>query len=208
MSGYLVCVYFRFRQLCYYAFVGGIISGCAQNENKKVDEQADLKNMEAAKQSIQENRFEKKSIQIDIPTELRKLSTVELTKKYPGKNRPDLGYGNEDGSVSVGISITSKELGEDELESFIKSTKLSLFVNKEVEWISDSIETINGYKYAVLKFWSHSIDGDVFNILCAGSIDGKLAMMTFNCLDSEYSSWNDDLHRVLYSVNFYIPKAL
>lgn len=143
---------------------------------------------------------------MEIPANLIEFNEDEIKLKYPGANRPNMVYGNKGGSVTVGLSLNVAQILDEELPLFISSTKEGLLNNLNVEWISDNFQDINGYDFAILRFYSNSTNGRIYNMMVAAVYNNKLILITFNCLYTEMSHWKVEFDEMVKSISFHSRK--
>lgn len=140
---------------------------------------------------------------IAYPEGLRKYSDVEAATKYPSANRPQIVYGTDDFSVTVGISLNIEEIGQDDLPKYVNSMKAGLQNNvANFDWISNEIWKVNDHDAYLLRFTSPSPDGKIYNLICCFSHNDKLAMLTFNCLNAQREEWIKDFEESIKSIYF------
>jgi len=137
---------------------------------------------------------------MDIPEELSEYDESWIKVKYGGENAPDIVYGNEIGSVTIGISFYVEPLDKSDLSEFAYASKMEL-VASGVEWISSNREFINGRSTELLRFYSESTDGPtIYNIIAFFIFDGELVIVTFNCLKSDELEWRESLDAIVHTI--------
>lgn len=184
------------------------IIGCTSNSDNVQKEEGGfiLSDTVESRTSQMEMHFESNEerdlFDMEIPVELEEYGEEKKQQKYPGANRPQRVYGNEDGSVSIGISLNAAEVSQAELPMFMSSTKEGLMQSIGVKWVSDGFEEINGVRFAVMRFWSNSPDGNIYNMLCATAYNSKLVMITFNFMEDDYDEWHEEFEAVKHTISF------
>ncbi len=93
-----------------------------------------------------------KAIQLQLPQEFLPMSELEQQQKYVSNQPPIATFTNRDGTVDLGINITSTSWGNDLsiLRQFYRSGISSLY--DEVRFTKDTILTINQRDFIAFEF--------------------------------------------------------
>ena len=128
---------------------------------------------------------------IKIPVEFEIMSQEAIDIKYPNANAPSIVYTNEDASINIAISLRDSNLEDYQVEEYLKETESYLKniyydyeINSEINFFKQ-----NGHMIGELAFVSKAIDTNIFNHLVVFSIDGKLKIINFNCIEDYMTEW-------------------
>jgi hypothetical protein len=127
--------------------------------------------------AIETHSFEIKELNISIklPSTFKEMPEKLAELKYPSKNRPQVIYSDESGSVSFGISKKNKPDLVTLVE--IKNAMLKGFSNFNPK---SSKIIVDGYDAWLITFKSKAIDSDILNIQLITITDKDFVMATFN----------------------------
>ncbi|MGQ0827327.1 MAG: hypothetical protein ACT4ON_02910 [Bacteroidota bacterium] len=140
---------------------------------------------------------------IDVPEELVEADEEKIKKKYPGANRPDVVYCNGDMSVNIGYSITKKTLKISDLSEYLTRTSTAISSNYGSENVSQiNMDTINEQPFAVIEFYSPTPDGKIYNLMLTTSVNDRMAIFTFNCLEKQVDEWAPELPEIFSTIRF------
>jgi hypothetical protein len=135
-----------------------------------------------------------------LPSTFTPLTQEEIKLKYPGNNRPVEVYGNETGTITVGLSMLDLEVPEKEFEEFAKVIVQEFRNAANVSnWYGDKIQTINGMRILITEYESPLPDGTSYNLTCYASMHNKVVVYTFNCLQNQKSEWKAIGFRIVES---------
>ncbi|OWF67088.1 hypothetical protein [Yersinia alsatica] len=117
---------------------------------------------------------------IDMPAEFTLMSKEMLATKYPQANAPQEAYAVGDGSVSFAFSDTNNAIPEGKLGDVVKMMKTQFAAFKPTLEEKD----IDGRKAYILTMDTPAADGTIKNVMLLTTIDGKLAIATFNSTEA------------------------
>lgn len=139
-------------------------------------------------------------ILLKIPKDFEIMAAEYVEMKYPLEDRPSLVYTNEDGSINIGYSVKETLLGNDEVE---ETTKQVADIYDDIfESLDFDIIKKDNYNIGMLKFISPAVDSKIYNHLMIMSIDGKVVMVSFNCMEEDMDEWKAVGDFILKSVVF------
>lgn len=136
---------------------------------------------------------------MDIPEELFEYDESWIKIKYGGENTPDIVYGNEIGSVTIGISFYIEPMGKSDLPEFAIASKAELIASG-VERVSSHNQLIDGRRTELLRFYSESPHGPIYNLMAIFIYDGELVISTFNCLKRDEFEWKESLDSIVQTI--------
>ena len=139
---------------------------------------------------------------IVIPDELEEASEDKIKLKYPGAKRPDFVFGTENMQVNLCYSITKTPLKLSELNKYLETTSAGIMQQIGKESVSQSyMDTINTVPFAVIEFYSPTADeGRIYNLMFATSLNDKMVLISFNCLESLLPEWEQDVSEIFSSL--------
>jgi hypothetical protein len=140
-------------------------------------------------------------IQIDLPKGFKQLTKEEISLKYPNSRAPQYVYATETASVSIGVSITTNSLAENELDKY--KTSMEELLPRAVpnlKWLNREIIKINNKKWVHFELISSGIDTDIHNHLLTTSLGGNQLLVTLNATVKEYLNYKEQLEKVKDSI--------
>jgi hypothetical protein len=140
-------------------------------------------------------------LKILLPQSFKQMSDQELATKYPRSGSlPQEAYSNESGTVSLAFNHTSNKLSPADLPDFRQSFARQFKGTLGIEFKGSSIKNINGRDFAILEFISPAMDTNIYNLMFLTSLDNRLLICTFNCVQSEMGKWKPTSQQILNSV--------
>lgn len=124
-------------------------------------------------------------LSMQVPTSFVPMDAAAKKVKYPGANAPAYVLTNGDGSTNIAFDHKPVAMSPDEipkLEAPMREQFSGLKIN------SAGTRQINGTNFLMFDFDSPSPDGDIRNLLVMSSLEGKLLVISFNCLPSKDAS--------------------
>lgn len=139
---------------------------------------------------------------IEIPEGLEEAPEDKIKIKYPGAKRPDYVYGTEDMGVNLCYSLTKTPLKLSELNKYLETTSAGIIQQLGKASVSQSyMDTINAVPFAIIEFYSPTADeGRVYNLMFATSINDKMVLVSFNCLESLLPDWEQKVSEMFSSL--------
>jgi hypothetical protein len=172
------------------------------NNNEKLQEE--MKNKEELEKQIRggvvaidgENiEFEERSlledkIKICIPKSFEIMSHQDAMTKYPSERRPELIFTNRDTSVNISFNHMENRITEESLEDF-KNSMIEILKNMQpsIKWLESGLEKINGKNIAFYEMMAPAFDGETYNLIYFGELEGRVLLCSFNCLEDQVESW-------------------
>lgn len=140
-------------------------------------------------------------ISLLIPSDFTMMSTAEKSVKYPGQNAPQEVWANAERDININFSNTGQALPISELEMYINEVANGIKANvPSSKWYEVKSYTYNGIKVGVLEFITPARDGEIYNLMCFTSINGKLIMYSFNCLAKNKTIWQEKAQNIISSI--------
>ncbi|MGS7249856.1 hypothetical protein HG549_12420 [Pseudomonas sp. SK] len=134
---------------------------------------------------------------VQLPEQLNILPEDWVALKYPSERRPQVVYGNEDGTVSFGIS----KLKKSELVQIdeVKDAVMNMMRNLEPQ---ASSVTVDGRKGWIIQFTSKGFDANILNMQLYLMTNENLVIATFNMTAEKLSEFQALGEKTLRSIVF------
>ena len=138
---------------------------------------------------------------IMLPTSFDDMSPRLAEAKYPSKQRPQCIKTNADTSVNMSISYHEFETSNEYIEKEAASMKAVLKKsNPAMEFYEEGVEELPDFRLAWFGFKSFGLDQEMFNIMFVAAPEGKMLHGVFNCLFSDYKSWEKVALQMIRSI--------
>ncbi len=135
-----------------------------------------------------------------IPEGFELMDAGMLASKYPqAGHRPEEVYTNKEGTINIALNYTQNKAEEKDLPD-IQKTMEKQFNHPTIEFIQSSMQEINGRKYIRLEFVTPAADSRIYNLLQITSLEGRLAMFTFNCTENYRKDWEATGKEIMQSI--------
>lgn len=140
-------------------------------------------------------------IRLSIPVDFKPMEQDEILVKYQRSNSvPQEAYSNDTGTISLAFNHTSNALSLADLPDFRQSFARQFKGTLGIEFKGSSIKNINGRDFAILEFISPAMDTNIYNLMFLTSLDNRLLICTFNCVQGEMEKWKPTSQQILNSV--------
>lgn len=130
--------------------------------------------------------FNDDKFRIKIPTSYKAMEEKEIKEKY-GSEAPNAVYTNDNDTINIAVSTTDNALANDQIEEYLKAMKSILGLGGDL--LGDDYYQVGDHNVATIQLDTKSNEGNYYNNMMFFSVDGKLAIVTFNCtsdLKDEY----------------------
>lgn len=157
-----------------------------KNTNSVYVETSKGEKIETAYVSFNDDKF-----RVKIPTSYKAMDEKEIKEKY-GSEAPSAVYANDNDTINVAISTTDNALANDQIEEYLKAMKSILGLGGDL--LGDDYYQVGDHNVATIQLDTKSNEGNYYNNMMFFSVDGKLAIVTFNCtsdLKDEYKPVGD-----------------
>lgn len=127
------------------------------------------------------------NLTIEVPSDFTKMPDSLSAIKYPSKNRPQVVYSNESGSVSFGVSVKDKpdSVFLDDLDE-IKDLMLE---SMKVFNPEASPLIVDGNNAWLITFKSQAIDSKVLNMQLITLTEKNFVIATFNMTEKNITEY-------------------
>lgn len=133
-----------------------------------------------------------------VPETFGVMSEEILAVKYPNEaRRPAVVYTNPEANINVAFNLTPSALPPEDLPK-VKAVLDAQF--KQMEGFKSEDAVLNGSKFVLYEFVSPAVDTQIYNHMAVGSLDGKLFIVTFNCVVRLREEWEPIGKKVIQSI--------
>ncbi|WP_129599957.1 hypothetical protein [Anaerophilus nitritogenes] len=153
------------------------------------------------KLEIEERELLDGEILMFIPKEFEIMDEELAEIKYPGGDKPDYIYTNEDTTVNVTFSIEEGIINNEEIEEVKDILQKQMERLYPASKIEDS-ETIKVGEKSIsyFSFDVPLLDGDVYNFMFFMEIKGQLLMGTFNSNVYQKKEWRPIIKQMIMTI--------
>ena len=130
-------------------------------------------------------------VTILAPKSFARMTEEMLAVKYPaGANKPQWVLTDEDGTVNLAYNYTNSAIDDNGIPAFTDQMLAVLKTNrKDIVFIDDGILLKEGKNIGYIKFISQAKDQKVFNYMFYISLDNRLLLFSFNCIEKLRKKW-------------------
>lgn len=140
-------------------------------------------------------------VKILAPNKLSSMSDQMWASKYHKRARPILVLTDEYGEVNLIADMTEQPANENQIESFKDSQIQQLRKSRpDLAIIDDGVKIINGKKVGYFKFITQAIDQKVFNYYFFTTVNEKILLFSFNCIQSLQKKWENTADEIVASL--------
>ncbi|SNS56539.1 hypothetical protein SAMN05446037_101325 [Anaerovirgula multivorans] len=154
------------------------------------------------KLDIEEKELLDGAITMLMPKEFQIMEEELAEIKYPGEDKPDYIYTNEDTTVNITFTIEdSGEIDNEEIEEVKDILAKQMQRLHPASKIEDSQTIQTGEKN--ISFFSYDlplIDGDIYNLMFFMELKGQLLMGTFNCSIYQKKQYKPIIQQILMTI--------
>lgn len=129
---------------------------------------------------------------IFLPETMKQMPRQFAMVKYPSEFRPQMIITTLDLSVNMGFSVFPNGVPCDDLSQMAQRMRAAVHrASPDCQMFAcEALGKIPGSWFA---FRSHAMDTDVYNMLLAAAVNGKLVQGSFNCYYKDYPKWKESL---------------
>ncbi|WP_194973047.1 hypothetical protein [Aquiflexum lacus] len=134
-----------------------------------------------------------------VPENFKLMNSEMLALKYPNVgHQPTEVYTNLEGTINIALNHTKNVASEDNLQEVKKA--MDAQINKPpIEFIKSELVQLNGNRCILMEFKSQAVDSKIYNLMLITSLEGRLAMVTFNCTEENLNIWKSRGNDIIYS---------
>jgi hypothetical protein len=148
---------------------------------------------------VKKSVLQKKATML-VPQEFVLMDENAIAKKYPSVgHQPSEVYTNKGGTINIALNHTKNPAKESDLEG-VKKVMDAQFNVPSIDFIRSEIKVMHGKKFIVMEFVSQAADTKIYNLMAITSLEGRLAMITFNCTDNYRKDWVPTGKKIIESI--------
>jgi hypothetical protein len=153
-----------------------------------------------------------KDITVSLPADFTPMSDDDMAKKYYTYRKPTAMYTNQDRVIDFGLNQTATPWRQQDLPMLKDVYKESIrTMYTKVDFMQDSIVTLNKRNFIVFEFLSEVVDDDPAS-LRKGSVvrqysylqytikDNKVLIFNFTCPAQFYKKWQETARKIMESI--------
>lgn len=130
---------------------------------------------------------------------LKPMSEYLFRHKYPNLNLNQIvAFSDSAGKLFIVIRHMQEPVSQDSIEKI--RDKMQRQYTKLGVAEQCKIKEINGRKFITLEFMSKAIDTNIFNLIFATDLEGRLLFATYNCTSDKMSQGVDIGYQILHFV--------
>ncbi len=157
-------------------------------EDDKTETAQTLENGKGSKLEAKYISLDGYNYKILAPSDFTEMSADQIAEDYGTSEAPDLVMTNKDNTVNLALSKPENALSDSQISDYLDAIE-EVFDTAGAKKIKTNLTEINGHKVGEIKMVTDYTDEDIFNHMVFFSYDGKLAVISFNCLDDMRSEW-------------------
>ncbi len=121
--------------------------------------------------------------------------------KYRNTPRPFLALSDTDGEVNFLGTLTPQQIVESQLVAY-KDFNIDQIKKSRPDFVllDQGIKNVNGKNLGYFKFETQAIDQKVFNYYFFTTVDGKILLFTFNCIQKLRKQWEHTADQMMASL--------
>ena len=137
-----------------------------------------------------------------VPVGFEPMSEEMLSFKYPHQRRPTLVLTNPGGSVNVALNHTQNKVLNDQVPEMHQAMdQMFRRLYPSAEWNRSETGQRDGMRYSTLDLVTPAIDTEIRNIILAVSLDGRMLLISFNCVRELEAKWASLGQQIVDSVH-------
>ncbi len=135
------------------------------------------------------------------PVTLTTMSDEMWAFKYQNKARPILVLTDKDAEINLIAHLTNQPAQESQINEFKEAQIKQLKKQRpDLTFIDSGVRLINGKHIGYFKFISQAIDQKVFNYYFFATLDEKILLFTFNCIEKLQNTWENTADKIVASL--------
>ena len=139
-----------------------------------------------------------------VPENFKPLEEKYRLLKYQGANPPTFVLSDETTRFNLAAELRSVPLQPEELPELAKAMPSQL---SHAKFHAAGLRTLNGHEFAVFDMDTPAMDGTIRNIMAMTSLDGKLLVISYNCLISKDAGCDVVGRKIIESIKLTQPEA-
>ncbi|MEO5946488.1 MAG: hypothetical protein ABIP79_06695 [Chitinophagaceae bacterium] len=149
--------------------------------------------------SLVSKSFLNNKVRLLVPNTFNELSQETLAEKYPNPNlRPSIILTDKEEISSIKIIQMPQEVSDTEVARYKSFHITNMKKEKYLDWLGDGVKIINGRTIGFIKVIY--TDRNTFSYFFFTSMDGKLLLITYNCLDKLGPALEETTEKIINSL--------
>lgn len=140
-------------------------------------------------------------VELKAPKELAEMTASMWTLKYHDLPRPEMVLTDENGEVNLLAELTKQPIADSQVVLY-KDFRVSNLkkTRKDVSILGEGMKKVNGKNIGFIKFTSQASDQKIFNYYFFTTVNGKIMLLTFNCIEKLQPDWEKVADQMLNSI--------
>jgi len=155
---------------------------------------------EGEKIDLEYFNFDNGSFFLKVPTTFQRMDEETLALKYAAENLPTFAYANENGTVSISLSLSDANMKNEQIEAFVKMTKEQMKEAFDIQKVN--VYQKDGRNIGEMILVSKAEDTDIYNHMLVFSDQDKLRVINFNCTKELQGNWEEVGNFIMNSLMF------
>lgn len=165
-------------------------------EAKQYDETIQTDVAELKRISILDNK-----INVLLPSSFGIMDDEMMKLKYPYETRSPLVYTNDLGSINISFNHTQNKANLNTIESYAeRMKKVFLSAYPTAIWHGEGVVELNNKIFAYVKLTTPALDTEIYNSIFATDLDGRLLLISFNCIEEDMDDWLETSELITNSI--------
>ena len=158
-----------------------------------------ISNSIAGQDSIVTKTYLNKKVEISVPSSWTELDGKEITERFPNPNlRPSVFLSDKEGLTSLKIIEMPQDVADNEVGQYKRFHMSQMKKEANIEWLGDGLRKINNKNVGFFKVVY--TERNTFAYFFFTSLNGKLLLFTFNCVDKLWPSMEDQTEKIVSSL--------
>jgi len=155
-----------------------------------------------AQVKLEKKTFLDNKIELMVPSHFKPMSEQMMNAKYPNQaQRPSVILTDDAGEVNLVISQIPQPLKPEQVGAFKDYQVAALKrIHPGAKWGESGVKAINGKQVGYFKFTVDAVDQPVFNYYFFTDLDGKILLLSFNCIEKLLPKWKDAAETMVSSL--------
>jgi hypothetical protein len=173
----------------------------AEEEPVEIDFTPGFVMIEDQKTDFAKRKILNEKIELYMPERFEQMKESVAKLKYPYENRPKYIYSNDEYSINLTFTPKEQSASQEELAE-ICSQFYSLMprVSPSTQQIEKSEIIGDGIDIPCFEIMTTAMDSKIYNLFFFLTIDGKLVIGSFNCLESSMDDWMPVIKAMLKTI--------
>ncbi|MBD2715506.1 hypothetical protein KBK19_10705 [Microvirga sp. STR05] len=140
-------------------------------------------------------------VEILIPGCFTEMDPEMLQLKYPSAQRPREVFTDERGATNVAFNWTQNKADQAALPAYEKALYSALQkAQPNATWYGHGLRTIHGRQVGYLEMLTPAIDTEIYNLMFFTDVEGRLLIVTFNCVKKDLEVYKASAQRIMASL--------